>query len=192
MLEPEETRSAPDGLILSMMLALEGLSPMERVAFLMHDVLGAPASVLAEALDRAPAAVRGLTARARQHVHDARPCYPVSREEGARITCAFFDATNRGDFSALKSLLADTVVLVTAGGGSPRAWLRPVVGLRPVIRRLKEQSCGPASLVDWVWINGLPGYVSRQPGGATQTTTLDFEDGRVVSIFITLGPDPQT
>ena len=47
----------------------------------------------------------------------------------------------------------------------------------------------PPVLVDWVWIDGLPGYVSYERDGALQTTALEIEAGRIVSIFITRNPD---
>lgn len=193
LFEPEETATALDDLTLSLMLALERLSPLERAAFLLHDVFGAPLAEVAQALDRDPAAVRQLAARARKHVRDARPRYPVSREEGDRIARAFYVASNQGDLAGLRSLLADSVVLTADGGGKSSAWLRPIVGLDHVVRLFeglfRKLTREPPVLVDWVWIDGLPGYVSYERDGALQTTALEIEDGRIVSIFITRNPD---
>jgi len=47
------------------MLALERLSPLERAAFLLHDVFDVPLTELAITLGREPAAVRKLAARTR-------------------------------------------------------------------------------------------------------------------------------
>ena len=47
----------------------------------------------------------------------------------------------------------------------------------------------PPVLVEWVWIDGLPGYVSYERDGALQTTALEIEEGRIISIFITRNPD---
>ena len=193
MFEPEEMAPALDDLTLSLMLALERLSPLERAAFLLHDVFGTPLAEVAQTLDREPAAVRQLAARARKHVQNARPRYPVSREEGDRIARAFYVASNQGDLAGLRSLLADAVVLTADGGGKSHAWLRPIVGLDHVVRLFeglfRKLTREPPVLVDWVWIDGLPGYVSYERDGALQTTALEIEDGRVVSIFITRNPD---
>lgn len=54
------------------MMALERLSPLERAAFLLHDVFGPPLAEVAVTLGRDAAAVRQLAARARKHVQDAR------------------------------------------------------------------------------------------------------------------------
>lgn len=191
--EPEETAPALDDLTLSLMLALERLSPLERAAFLLHDVFGTPLAEVAQTLDREPAAVRQLATRARKHVQDARPRFPVSREEGDRIARAFYVASNQGDLAGLRSLLADAVVLTADGGGKSHAWLRPIVGLDHVVRLFeglfRKLTREPPVLVDWVWIDGLPGYVSYERDGALQTTALEIENGRIVSIFITRNPD---
>lgn len=191
--EPEEPAPALDDLTLSLMMALERLSPLERAAFLLHDVFGTPLAEVARTLDRDAAAVRQLAARARRHVQDARPRYPVTRDEGDRIARAFFAASNQGDVGALSALLAESVVLKADGGGKANAWLKPIVGLRRVLRLFaglhRKLTREPPVLVDWVWIDGLPGYVSYERDGALQTTALEIEAGRIVSIFITRNPD---
>lgn len=191
--EPEETFPALDDLTLSLMLALERLSPLERAAFLLHDVFGTPLAEVARTLDRDAAAVRQLAARARKHVREARPRYPVSREEGDRIARAFYAASNQSDLAGLRTLLADAVVLTADGGGKSHAWLRPIVGLDHVVRLFeglyRKLTREPPVLVEWVWIDGLPGYVSYERDGALQTTALEIDDGRIVSIFITRNPD---
>ncbi|HEX8058057.1 MAG TPA: sigma-70 family RNA polymerase sigma factor, partial [Novosphingobium sp.] len=53
---------------LPLMLALERLSPLERAAFLLHDVFGLDFEEVAKTIDRDPAACRQLASRARGHV----------------------------------------------------------------------------------------------------------------------------
>ncbi len=62
-----------DDVTVTLMLALERLSPLERAAFLLHDVFDVALTEVAVALDREPAAVRQLASRARKHVQTARP-----------------------------------------------------------------------------------------------------------------------
>lgn len=191
--DPVEATSGLDDLTLSLMMALERLSPLERAAFLLHDVFGTPLAEVARTLDRDAAAVRQLAARARRHVQEARPRFPVSREEGDRIARAFYVASNQGDLDGLRALLAEAVVLKADGGGKAHAWLRPIVGLDRVLRLFgalaRKLTREPPVLVDWVWIDGLPGYVSFERDGALQTTALEIEAGRIVSIYITRNPD---
>ncbi|GGJ58124.1 hypothetical protein GCM10011393_30420 [Sphingopyxis bauzanensis] len=75
LVEEEET----DDVTLPLMLALERLSPLERAAFLLHDVFGVEFDEVAKTIDRDPAATRQLAARARTHVRDARPRYKLEK-----------------------------------------------------------------------------------------------------------------
>ncbi|WP_367268680.1 sigma-70 family RNA polymerase sigma factor [uncultured Sphingomonas sp.] len=72
--DPDEVA---DDLTVTLMLAMERLSPLERAAFLLHDVFDVALLEVARTLDRAPATVRQLASRARRHVAKARPRYPV-------------------------------------------------------------------------------------------------------------------
>jgi len=181
-----------DDLTLTLMLALERLSPLERAAFLLHDVFGVPLNEVAAAVDREPAAVRQLAARARRHVHAARPRFPVAPEEGDRIARAFWAATRSGDVDALRSMLAEQVVARSDGGGKVRAFLNPVVGLERVTRLFtglaRKFGREDPEEARFVHIDGLPGYVSVA-GGVLQATALEIEDGRIAGIYITRNPD---
>jgi RNA polymerase sigma factor (sigma-70 family) len=190
--EPEEEAPAQDELTLTLMMALERLSPLERAAFLLHDVFSAPMDEIASALGRDPAAVRQLAVRARKHVQQARLRYPVAPEEGERIAKAFFHATNNGDVTSLRALLADGVILTADGGGKANAWLQPIIGMDRLLRLfrgLHRKLTLPAILVRWTRIDGLPGYISYERDGALQTTALEVEDGRIVAVYITRNPD---
>jgi len=190
--EPDEETPAEDELTLTLMMALERLSPLERAAFLLHDVFSAPMDEIAAALGRDPAAVRQLAVRARKHIQDARPRYPVAPEEGERIAKAFFHATNNGDVTSLRALLADSVILTSDGGGKANAWLHPIVGMDRLVRLfsgLHRKLTLPAILVRWTRIDGLPGYISYERDGTLQTTALEVENGRIVAVYITRNPD---
>jgi RNA polymerase sigma-70 factor (ECF subfamily) len=73
-----------DDVTLPLMLALERLSPLERAAFLLHDVFGVSFEEIAETIGREPAACRQLASRARTHVRAARPRFPLSRNAASK------------------------------------------------------------------------------------------------------------
>jgi RNA polymerase sigma-70 factor (ECF subfamily) len=95
-----------DDVTLPLMMALERLSPLERAAFLLHDVFGVGFDEVAETIGRDPASCRQLASRARTHVRAERPRFPVSKERGLEITQAFFAASRGGYMTTLRSLLA--------------------------------------------------------------------------------------
>ena len=39
------------------------------------------------------------------------------------------------------------------------------------------------------FVNGLPGFVTREPDGELQTTALEIEDGKIAAIYVVRNPD---
>jgi len=191
--EPEDEEMRADELTLTLMLALERLSPLERAAFLLYDVFQVPANEVAETLERDEAAIRQLAARARKHVREAKPRYQVDRAEGDRIAQAFFKASSTGDVNALRSMLAANVVLKSDGGGKVTAFINPITGIERVLRLFsglyRKLTARPAKFIQPMWIDGLPGYVSSERDDVLQTTAFEIEDGLITAIYITRNPD---
>lgn len=182
-----------DNVTLPLMLALERLSPLERAAFLLHDVFGLGFEEVAATIERDATACRQLAARARTHVREARPRFRVEKQRGLEIANAFFAASRSGDMAALASMLAEDVSLHADGGGKRPAARWPILGFDAVMsahRALAELFRRHGSeLVRLDFISGLPGFVTRESDGELQTTALDIEDGRVTAIYVTRNPD---
>jgi hypothetical protein len=94
-------------------------------------------------------------------VQEARPRFPVAREDGDRIAQAFFATAHTGDITALRARFADDVVLHSDGGGKVFAFLRPIVGVDHVLRTYGGlyRKLGPDStqFIRPAWIDGLAG-----------------------------------
>jgi len=182
-----------DDVTLPLMLALERLSPLERAAFLLHDVFGVEFDEVAKTIDRDPAATRQLAARARSHVREARPRYKLEKERGLEIANAFFAASRSGDMGALGALLAADVGMWADGGGKRPAAMGPVLGHDVVLKLHRSLAVlfgkYGSTLVHTGTINGLPGFVTREADGEFQTTALEIEDGKVTAIYVMRNPD---
>ena len=181
-----------DDLSFALLLALDRLSPMERAAFLLHDVFGVALNDVAGTLDRAAAAVRQLASRARRHVQEAKPRYAVEQAEAERITRAFFAAVRDGDVASLRTLLAEDVVLRADGGGKVLAFHNPIHGIAKMLRLfagIARKYASRPELLRLATIDGLPGYVSIDRGDFLQTTALEVREGRIAAIYITRNPD---
>jgi RNA polymerase sigma-70 factor (ECF subfamily) len=182
-----------DDVTLPLMMALERLSPLERAAFLLHDVFGVSFEETAETIGREPAACRQLASRARAHVRAARPRFQMPRERGLEIAAAFFAASRSGDMQQLRSLLAADVTTYADGGGKRPAAMQPTVGLDNVMRL--HASLAPifakkmSQIVRYGFINGLPGFVTIESDDTLQTTALQIEDGKIAAIYIMRNPD---
>jgi RNA polymerase sigma-70 factor (ECF subfamily) len=191
--DPIVTEEAEEDVTLPLMLALERLSPLERAAFLLHDVFGLGFEEVAAAIERDPAACRQLAARARIHVREARPRYRVEKERGLAIAGAFFAASRSGDMAALAAMLAADVSVHADGGGKRPAATQPIFGFAAVMEvheALAELFRRHGSeLVQVGFVSGLPGFVTREADGELQTTALDIEDGKVCAIYVMRNPD---
>ncbi len=190
--DPEDGDAADD-ITMPLMLALERLSPLERAAFLLHDVFGMDFDGVSLAIGREAAACRKLASRARAHVTAARPRFAIGKEQGLKLAAAFFTASRTGDMASLQALLSEDVVVYADGGGRVPTSQRPHIGLSATMR-LHEQLAGifreqPSQLIHYAIINGLPGFVTIEGGNVVQTTALQIEREKVVAIYCIRNPD---
>ena len=187
-----ETEQEED-VTLPLMLALERLSPLERAAFLLHDVFGLEFDEVAATIGRDAAACRQLATRARSHVREARPRFQVDKQGGLELAEAFFAASRSGDMKALGAMLAADVSVHADGGGKRPANLEPIVGFDAVMKLhaylailFRENG---SKLVRAGFINGLPGFVTLEADGELQTTALDIEGGKIAALYVVRNPD---
>jgi RNA polymerase sigma-70 factor (ECF subfamily) len=182
-----------DDVTLPLMMALERLSPLERAAFLLHDVFGVGFTEIAETIDREPATCRQLASRARDHVRAARPRFPMPKEQGMEIAAAFFAASRSGDMEQLRSLLSADVATYADGGGKVPAAVHPIIGFEKVMQLhaglASIYAANMSRLLRYGQINGLPGFVTIEQNATLQTTALQIENGKIVAIYVTRNPD---
>jgi RNA polymerase sigma-70 factor (ECF subfamily) len=191
--DPVLEEEGEEDVTLPLMLALERLSPLERAAFLLHDVFGLDFEEVAATIQRDPAACRQLAARARTHVREARPRFQVDKRHGLELAEAFFAASRSGDMKALGAMLAADVSVHADGGGKRPAAIKPIVGFDAVMKVHAYLADlfrkNGSKLVRAGFINGLPGFVTLEADGELQTTALEIEDGKIAAIYVVRNPD---
>jgi RNA polymerase sigma-70 factor (ECF subfamily) len=174
---------------MALMVALQRLSPLERAAFLLHDVFNVDFKSIAEALGRDDAACRQLASRAREHIRAARPRFKPSPAEVERLVTAFLQAVGSKDVSALTQLLREDAIMHSDGGGKMTAAINPIYGRDKIIRFLLAQIPPPSELrVRRVRINGTPGLIVDQ-AGRRDVISFDAQDGVLTGIFVVCNPD---
>ena len=182
-----------DDVTLPLLLALERLSPLERAAFILHDVFGVGFAEIGETIGKDAAACRQLASRARTNVRAARPRFPLPQERSLAIAEAFFTASRSGDMSALGALLAADVSVHSDGGGKRPAAAEPIYGRDHVLKLHKGLAAlfrkRGSALVRTGFVNGLPGFVTREADGELQTTALEIVDGKIAGIYVVRNPD---
>lgn len=189
----EDAPADMEDVTLPLLLALERLSPLERAAFILHDVFAVSYEEIADTLGREQSTVRQLAVRARSNVREQRPRYALSEQRGSELATAFFTASREGDLGTLSALLAADVVVQSDGGGKRSAALQPIVGHAAVVQLhqglAKHFVAHPSQLVKVCFINGLPGFVTMEADGVLQTTALAIENDKVLGIYIVRNPD---
>ena len=182
-----------DDVTLPLMMALERLSPLERAAFLLHDVFGVDFDEVAKTIGTRP----GRVPPARQP--RPQPCprrraraSTFRRSKGCEIAEAFFTASRNGDMAALRALLAEDVALHADGGGKQPAALEPVVGLDDVMKlQTALARCSPPTVAARALrLDQRPAglrHVERRRHAADDRARI--EDGQIVAIYIMRNPD---
>jgi len=181
-------------LSVALLLTLERLSPLERAAFLLHDVFDMAFAEIAATLGRSEAACRQLAGRARAHVRAGRPRFDASEDEQNRIAIAFATAVQSGNVDGIARMLADDAVFYSDGGGKVPAALNPVVGADKVARLVvgldTKFGLPPGASGRLARINGMPGFVFTGRDGPIQTVAFELgKDGLISAIYAVRNPD---
>jgi len=191
---PEAIHELANDLSYAFMLTLERLSPLERAAFLLHDVFDMEFREVAATLGRSESACRQLASRARSNVQANRPSFKPTPEEESRLADAFVNAIRDGDVDALARVLAQDATFVSDGGGRATAVPKPLVGSELIAKAV----IGFARLYNprdyrtrRARVNGLPGFVvSSVQGELIQTIALEPDgDGRIKAIYVMRNPE---
>ncbi len=182
---------------IALLLALERLSPLERAAFLLHDIFDLDFDEIAGRLGCSPVACRQLSSRARRNVEATYARREVTDEECAGLFAAFSDAVRRHDVDALADVLASDALMLADDGGKASAVPRPLRGAALVARALIGFVSLPSSRhwrLEGARVNGLPGGLvfDDADGRLVQTIALEpsaSESCRIGAIYIQRNPD---
>lgn len=195
---PEKQLEFAQDVSVAFLLALERLSPLERAAFLLHDVFDLDYDEIARHLERSEAACRQLSSRARKNIKADYARREVVQEERDSLVNAFMDAVRSHDVTALVKVLSADAVLLADGGGKVSALPRPLHGSEVIARTFIGFAKMPAHL-GWrlvpTTVNGLPGcliFDDLAEGRLVETIALapaPREPGRVAALYVQRNPD---
>lgn len=194
-LTPDAASELASDLSVALLLTLERLSPLERAAFLLHDVFDTDWPEVAKSLGRSEEACRQLASRARTRVKDERPRYRPTEEERTRVMMAFGHALQTGNVGALAGLLAEDAVFLSDSNGLRKAALKPVVGRDRVSRLLiglqnKSLAVRPDTVMRPATINGLAGVLLFEGDVLRETAAFDIDgNGRVRAVYVVVNPE---
>jgi len=170
---------------------LERLAPEARAAYLLREVFDADYGEVAEALGKTEPACRQLVHRAKAQLQDQRPRYTVARETHLRLLRGFADAAVRGEFAALKAMLADDAQLIGDGGGKVPSFGMPLEGGKRIAQLYLATSLRYPNAVRFevVVLNGQWGLLRFIDGALESAQSLETDGERIVRIHSQRNPD---
>lgn len=196
-LSPQTTLELAEDLSFALMLVLDRLSPMERAAFLLHDIFDMEFAKVAAVLGKSEAACRQLASRARRAVKARRPTKPIPMERQTALLVAFASAVSNDDLAALMTLLREDAVLLSDGGGIKLTALNAIVGADRIARfvigtKRKFAGRGLALRHDARTVNGALGVITYLGDDVEQVMSLCMDREGVAAIYIVRNPKKLT
>lgn len=188
--DPAAAAELADSLSMAFLVLLEELGPVERAAFLLHDVFGYGYDEVADMTSQSRQNARQLVSRSRRRIEERRRRFDADAEQGAELARRFMVACATGDMDSLMSLMTDDVVVWTDGGGVARAAPRPVLGPYRAARFLVHVAQGIAegSTVEPMRVNGQPGLAIATGGVVNAVVALDVLDGLIGGVRVVVNP----
>jgi len=190
--DPEKRVETEESISLAFMVLLEQLQPFERAVFLLREVFGYEFAEIAAMLDKNEAACRRSFSRAKQHLREHRPRFPVSPQLHQQLLNSYFQAVQAGEIAPLMDLLAEDVTLWTDGGGKiKQAPLRPVHG-RDAVARL---SLGTSRFLpenarfEFGEVNDQAALIVRTGEATFAVLTIEVQDERIQTIWVIANPE---
>jgi RNA polymerase sigma-70 factor, ECF subfamily len=190
--DPVDVVTLDESVSMALLVAMEQLTPPERVSLILHDVFQVPFAEIAEIVGRTSEACRQLASSARRSIKAQRR-FAVPGLERDKVVEAFARACLEGNVEALAAVLDPNVVSRADGGALVTAARQPVVGALKVARYLigvlgRQQRRGPLSVAIEP-VNGRAGIVARAAGKIVGVLDLAIVNDHVAEISLLVNPD---
>jgi RNA polymerase sigma-70 factor (ECF subfamily) len=175
--DPEHETVLADSVGVALLVVLDALAPIERAAFVLHDIFGLSFDEIARIVGRTPAATRQIASRARRRVRGpSRIRGDASRHRA--LVDAFVAALRAGDLDALLRVLdpefvirADASVAGTAiEVHGAEVWAKQAFGFARLLQ-----------LVHPILVDGAPALVFAPRGRLVRVMTFTIVDDRIVA-----------
>lgn len=183
--DPEQAALAADSVGVALLVVLERLRPLERVAFVLHDVFDLPFDEIAPLIDRSPEAVRQLASRARRRVRGTVESDTGTISRHRELAEAFLQAARNDDVPALVALLDADVVLTADEQAARMGSGRSLSGSDHVARFF----AGRAAAAYVAIINGDVGIIVAPRDQLVMAVMPQFENGQIKHLHAIAAPD---
>lgn len=192
---PEQEAVLADAVGVALLVVLDTLAPAERVAFVLHEMVGVPFADIAAITGRSPAAARQLASRARRRLRggagpgtpDGGAASPVPPARRQALAEEFLAASGGGDLAALLRVLDPDVVLHADSSAVPSGIPVTLRGAGRVARAARLAA--PRSRYSGVaLVNGTPGIVYAPRGRLALVLAFTYGDRGITGIDVIAEP----
>src|SRR3954466_16332025 len=183
---PEHEALLADSVGLALLIVLETLTPAERLAFVLHDMLAVPFEDIAPIMERSPQATRQLASRARRRVRGVAPVPDADLTAQWEVVEAFLAAARQGDFDALVAVLDPEVVLRADGGLT--ALSQHMAGVETVASQALLWSRVDLTMRRAL-INGAAGMVTFLRGKPFSIAAVTVRNGKIAEMDFLADPE---
>jgi len=181
--DPEQEAILADSVGLALLMVLDRLAPVERVAFVLHDLFGLDFEEIATIVERSPAATRQLASRARRRVQGVANPPSANLSQQRQVIDAFLTALRAGDVEGLMAVLDPDLVV--------RAWMAPGPGAPQEVHGAQNWAKGAVAYSRLVrpaticLVDGALGAVWAPGGRLNRALRFTMnEEGRIAGIEI--------
>jgi RNA polymerase sigma-70 factor, ECF subfamily len=190
------TTELADSLSIAFVALLQRLSPIERAAYLLHEVFDFDYPEISRIIGKTADNSRQIVSRARKALGGGKARFEASSVEVHKIVERFVRTARSGDFQGLFELLAPEVVLYADGGaerpryGRIRALLKPLRGRDQVAKFLMMAQSQAARDTQYMigMVNSAPAIISILDGRPIGVVSFDIYDGKIQNLFIIADP----
>ena len=180
-----------EALALAFLRLLEALNPPERAVYLLHEVFDYPFSEIGTLLSKSPATCRQIFHRARQALQDKRARFVPEPQRQRQLLLSFLSASQAGNMAALTSLLVESAISWSDGGGKVQTNLKPLYGQQAVARfwlSVMRKTPRPLTFT-LAEINGSPAILCWDEDSLAGVISLSYSAVGIREIYALLNPE---
>lgn len=189
--DPADVVTEAESLSMTLLMALEGLTPIERAVLLLREVFDLDYTEIADIVDKSPANSRQIAKRAREKAATGRRPTPNDLEVESRIISRYLEEISKGDVEGVASVFAEDVVLWSDGGGKARAARHALYGAQRVARHLVgvRPQTPEGTEIRLTRVNGQPAILGVLDGRVIGSISFEIDEGQVIAVHAVLNPD---
>jgi len=185
--DPQDEALLAESVGMALLVVLERLTPVERVAFVLHDAFGISFDEIAPIVERTPAAARQLASRARRRVRGRRAPHDPNLTRQRQPVEAFLVALRAGDIEGLLAVLDPDVVRRADEVATPPGAARELHGAAAVAKEALTYTHA-ARIAQTVLVDKSVGFVIVTRGRARIAIRCTVRKGKIARMDVIADP----